>query len=119
MRRSFLVLAFAVAGCASQIMEGFVGKDVSEVQLQYGPPINVLDMPDGRKAFQWRQDSAMLMPTTTHYTGYQSGNLINGSAYTSGGGLFTNTCFYTLFAKANANKSYTVVGFQKPTLDCE
>ena len=119
MRPTFLVVVFALAGCASQIMEGFVGKDISEVQLQYGPPVNVMDMADGSKAFQWRINSVMAMPSTTTYPGYTSGNLTTGTAYTSGGGLISSTCFYTLFAKANANKSYTVVGFQKPRLDCE
>lgn len=109
----------ALAGCASQIMEGFVGKDISEVQLQYGPPINVMDLPDGRKAFQWRFDSTTYMPVTTNYTAYGSGNMVSGTAYSYGGGAFTTPCFYTLFAKPNAKKSFTVVGFQQPRLDCE
>lgn len=115
---AFFGLIF-VSACASQVMGGFVGKDLTEVQLQYGPPINVLDMPDGRKAFQWRFDSSMMMPTTTNYNAVASGNWVTGSATTYGGGILTTPCFYTLFAKPNQNKSYTVVGFQPPSIACE
>lgn len=107
------------AACASQIMEGLVGKDITEVQLQYGPPINVMDMPDGRKAFQWRVDTDMMMPTTTTYTGVTNGGVYTGNAITTGGGFFSTACFYTLFAEPNRNKSFTVVGFQRPKWDCE
>lgn len=117
----FFVVPFLLLlpACASQVMENLVGKDVTEVQLQYGPPVNVLDLPDGRKAFQWRFDSTFVMPTTTSYTGVQNGNLISGNAYTSGGGVFSTPCFYTLFARPNKSQSYTVVGFQPPSLECE
>lgn len=119
MKKLLIVVCLFVAGCASQVMEGFVGKDITEVQLQYGPPINAIDMPDGRKAFQWRFDSTTMMPMTTNYTAYGSGNIVSGTAYSYGGGVFTTPCFYTLFARPNSNKSYTVVGFQKPSLECE
>lgn len=119
MRFLMLPVLLTLAACASQVMEGFVGIDVTEVQLQYGPPVAVLDMPDGRKAFQWRFDSTTMMPMTTTYSGVTSGNWTTATAYTSGGGIFSTPCFYTLFAKPNANKSYTVVGFQPPKLDCE
>lgn len=117
----FFVVPFLLLlpACASQVMENLVGKDVTEVQLQYGPPVNVLDMPDGRKAFQWRIDSTVMMPMTTSYTGVTSGNITTGNAFTSGGGVFTTACFYTLFARPNQNNSFTVVGFQPPRLDCE
>lgn len=34
MRLFLLPILFALTACAPQIMEGFVGKDVTEVQLQ-------------------------------------------------------------------------------------
>ncbi len=108
-----------VASCASAIMEGFVGKDLREVQLEYGPPINAFEMPDGRTAFQWRFDSTTMMPMTTSYSGVASGNWVTGTATTYGGGVFSTPCFYTLFGTPNSNDSYTIVGFQRPKLDCE
>lgn len=111
MRLLAVTAMLCLTACASQIMEGFVGKDITDVQLQYGPPINVMDMPDGRKAFQWRFDSNVMMPMTTTYTGT--------TAFTTGGSIISTACFYTLFAKPNTMNSYTVVGFQPPKLDCE
>lgn len=119
MKKFVFASCLFLAGCASDIMETFVGKDITEVQLQYGPPINSIAMPDGRKAFQWRFDSTAMMPMTTNYTAYGSGSMVSGTAYSYGGGMYTTTCFYTFFAKPNSNKSYTVVGFQPPSLECE
>ena len=115
MKKFVLIVTFLASGCASAIMEGFVGKDISEVVLQYGPPVNKIDMPDGRIAFQWSMDSYVVMPSTTNI--YSSGNIATVNSY--GGGVFTNTCLYTLFATPSSNNSYTITGFQKPRLDCE
>ncbi len=117
--RSFLLGAIlTVTGCASEIMGGMVGQDVTQVVTRYGPPINVFDLPDGRRAFQWRTDDAIVMPTTTTYNAYGYGNMVSGSAMTTGGYLGSQTCFYTLYGKPNG-KSWTIIGFEKPTLACE
>ncbi len=110
-----LVAATFMVGCASDIMQGMVGKDVTEVIAERGPPMNVFDMPDGRKAFQWKIDSTYMMPSNTTVTAY--GN--TATAITTGGGMFDSTCFYTLYGKPNPQKSYTVVGFQPPNAMCE
>ena len=41
-----------LSGCASQIMNSYVGNDVREVMVDYGTPANAFDMGDGRRAFQ-------------------------------------------------------------------
>lgn len=96
-------------------MEGLVGKDVSEVVVKYGPPINAFDMPNGQRAFQWRIEEDVFIPPTTTVSTY--GGV--ATAYSYGGGVYSNTCFYTLYAKPNSAKSYTIVGFEPPRLDCE
>ena len=100
-------------------MQNFVGKDVSQVVAQYGPPVNVYDAPDGRKAFQWQLNSAVVMPNTTTYNAYNNGNMTTGTATTSGGYLGTNTCFYTLYAVPAGENRWTVTGFEPPRLACE
>ncbi len=45
----FGVLLVALAGCASQIMEGYVGRDITDVMIDYGRPSNVIELPDGRE----------------------------------------------------------------------
>ncbi|KUJ78109.1 hypothetical protein AVO45_09120 [Ruegeria marisrubri] len=59
------------------------------------------------------------MPTTTnsYVTGY--GNTATVSSTTYGGGVGSYSCFYTLYAQPNKQGSYTVVGFEKPKIDCE
>jgi hypothetical protein len=118
MKNALFGLLFAstiLAGCASQIMGDMVGKDVNQIVAQYGPPVNSFDLPDGRRAFQWRLDSAYVMPTTTTFTGY--GNV--ATAFNSGGAIISNACYYTLYTKPNPQKSYTVVSFEPPRMDCE
>lgn len=109
-----IVAVLALAGCATDVMESFVGKDVTAAVGQYGPPANTYDLPDGRRAFQWRMDGVAVMPTTTTYTAY--GNV--GTAFTSGGSMIATSCFYTLYGKKAPGGGYTIVGFEQPRLDC-
>ncbi|MBC6405450.1 MAG: hypothetical protein GDA41_06965 [Rhodospirillales bacterium] len=44
MKGIVLVLAVFVAGCASQIMADYIGKSIREPILDYGPPINEVDL---------------------------------------------------------------------------
>ena len=96
-------------------MRGYVGKDVTEVALDYGPPHNVLKLPDGRFAFQWNRSASYTAPATTNI--YSYGNYANATTY--GGTTSSWDCLYTLFAKPNAQDSFTVVGFKEPSFGCE
>ena len=58
-------LLVILSGCASQIMQRYIGQDAREVVVDYGPPANAMDMGDGRRAFQWVMDSSYTTPTTT------------------------------------------------------
>jgi hypothetical protein len=48
------IVALALAGCASTAMKGYVGKPIEEAFMTQGAPENVFDLPDGRRAFQFR-----------------------------------------------------------------
>lgn len=109
----------AVAGCASEIMKSYIGKDVTEAAMDYGPPAGTMDLPDGRRAFMWQMTQGMAMPQTTTYNGVQSGSWVTGSATTTGGGVSTWTCTYTLIGQKNPQGSYTVVDIRKPKTMCE
>lgn len=115
MRIVGLLAGVILAGCASDIMQSYVGKDVTEVVLDYGPPSNVVKLPDGRTAFQWSRTSSYTAPVTTNVYNYGT----YATATTYGGGTTYSQCLYTLFATPNAQESYTVVGFKQPTLACE
>ena len=44
-----LLAFFALSACATDIMQGYVGKSVQEPILDYGPPTNVVELDDGRR----------------------------------------------------------------------
>lgn len=119
MLRIALVALIALSGCASEILKSYVGKDVTEVAMDYGPPSGAMDLPDGRRAFMWNRTQTMSMPATTNYNATQSGNWITGSSTTYGGGVSSWDCTYTLIGQKNPQGSYTVVDFRKPSLSCE
>ncbi len=113
-----------LTGCASQIMNSYVGKDVREVMLDYGPPANAFDMGDGRRAFQWVMNSSYTTPTTATTTGtvnsYGSSSWVNSNTMITGGQTITSNCVYTLFGRWNENTSgWSVTEFKKPNLMCE
>jgi hypothetical protein len=64
-----VVITVALAGCASTHMKQYLGKDVRYIAVDEGAPVNVLDMPDGRRAFQYRWGGGTVttprMTTTT------------------------------------------------------
>lgn len=129
-------LAFALSlavfgltsGCASGIMEGYIGQPLQAGIARYGPPDVVFDMPDGRRAFQWRMESETVMPTTT------SGNMTTNiyappgafasaqSTYnqtTYGGQTMRQVCRYTMYARWNAAaNAWIFESFEKPSLMC-
>lgn len=116
MIRFFLFAAvILVTSCASQIMEGYVGRDIAEVAVERGPPSASFDMPDGRRAFQWTYNSSFVMPTTTTGTGYRAGNMYFANTQTTGGQVISSSCVYTLFAEQTGGR-WVVVGFAPPRL---
>ena len=42
-----------LATCVSTHMRQFIGRDIRYVAVDSGRPVNVFDMPDGRRAFQY------------------------------------------------------------------
>lgn len=46
--------ALMLAGCVSTEMRRYVGQDISEVQMRYGAPANVIALPNGNRAYQFR-----------------------------------------------------------------
>jgi hypothetical protein len=53
MRGLVLFSALLLTGCASQFAKQYVGQDVVALELDNGKPANVVEMPDGRRAYQY------------------------------------------------------------------
>ena len=116
--------SLALVGCASQILNSYVGKDVRQAVVKYGPPANALDMGDGRRAFQWVMNSSYTTPVNATTTGtvnssgptawYTSNTLITG------GQTFSYRCVYTLYAKwEEARQGWIGVGYETPNIMCQ
>jgi len=119
-----LSVSAALAGCASQIMKSYVGKDVREIMIDYGPPANAFDMGDGRRAFQWTKHNSIVTPTTASTTGsvsqYGNSAWVNSNTVITGGQTLNVDCIYTMFATwDDARKGWIVAGYKTPKLDCQ
>lgn len=125
-----------LSGCASKIMQGFVGKDIREVVLDYGTPVNAMDMGNGTRAFQWKMTKSHTTPThissSSRGTGYGSSYTygrttdyrmnayVNTNTVITGGQTVDTSCLYTLFARWDKGRNgWIVTGFKKPKLMCE
>ncbi len=38
------LLVLSLSSCASSVMKDYIGKNINEYILDYGPPVNVLDL---------------------------------------------------------------------------
>ncbi|MEO1950534.1 MULTISPECIES: hypothetical protein [Thioclava] len=120
MKRVLIAFFMVLSGCASQIMDSYVGKSISEPVLDYGPPMNVLDLPDGSRAYQWKMSDSGAVPivTPTTSTVYGPAGLATVSGSQTNWVPYSKTCVYTLLAKPNG-KDWVVTGYRKPTFNCE
>lgn len=115
MKAALIFVLMAIAGCASQMMEGYLGKDITEVIMDRGTPSGAIDLPDGRRAFMWTSTQTSVAPVTTSY----SGSAYGGTAMSYGGSVSRWDCTYTFIGQRNPRGSYTVVDFRQPSLMCE
>jgi len=117
---ALLITLQILAACASEIMQGYVGKSITEPMLDYGRPTAVFDLPDGTRAFQWSIDSTGAIPITspTTATAYGSAGWATITGTETTYVPYSQSCNYTLLAKPNGN-DWVVVGFRKPQLMCE
>jgi hypothetical protein len=126
--RTFVVLValcIVLQGCASTIMQSYVQQDLRTVMLDYGPPENAFDMPDGTRAFQWimgksRGTAASAFSTTNASVGSGAGSWVTSNTTITGGRAIESKCIYTLFARwEESTKGWAVVSFHKPPFMCE
>ena len=120
MMRTFVALSACVtflSGCASQIMESYVGRDLTAAIVDYGPPAAQFEMPDGRMAFQWTITSTYVTPTTTNFSTTSYGSRTYGFAQSTGGVPITDTCRYTAYAEQQGER-WIITGFEEPSFWC-
>lgn len=75
MRAIFIAVLFVIlSGCVSTHMKQYIGRDIREVILDDGPPVNAMDMGNGVRAFQFRIGGGTYrLPSTTTTSGTLTG----------------------------------------------
>lgn len=107
-----------LAGCMSDTMRNYIGQPVESVILDYGPPVAVLELGRGERAYQWRKISTNVVPGST------SGEVRDtrrGTRYeetTTPGYVEEQECFYTYYASMSGGRWY-ITNFRKPKFECE
>lgn len=82
-----------------------IGKTIEQVEAANGQPSRQWDLPDGRRAFQWEQNSV-----TSHVAAVGKGEI-------SGHGS-EMTCYYTLYSRMTDKGRWTVIGADPPRPGC-
>jgi predicted small secreted protein len=112
------LLASLLTSCAADTMRSYVGQDIRNVELAYGPPINQIDLGNGSRAFQWAKVSVDTTPvsaiTTTDKD--KKGRKTTQTRFTGGDQTVTR-CLYTFITTRKAD-SWIVTGIREPSLDC-
>ena len=119
LKKSVLLVVFLLSACATQVMQGYVGKSITEPMLDYGRPTDVFELGQGRRAFQWEITSSGAIPITTPTTStiYGSGGWANITTNSTSYSPYSQTCRYTLTAKASG-EDWIVDGYREPTFMC-
>ena len=113
-----LFAALIAAGCASDIMEGYVGRDITAVVANYGAPYRTFDVPGGRVAYQWRIIEHSDSPQEIDFNAARDGDAISGQVTISEARSRSHTCYYTFYTRRNG-ASVTIVSFERPSFECE
>jgi hypothetical protein len=104
-----VLLVLVLAGCVSTHAKSFIGRDVRQVMLADGPPVNAFDYGEGQRVFQfyWGGGSYSVPSQTTgsydRSTGFFSASTIGGGVVSSRG------CLVNYFTRWNEGTSQWMV----------
>ena len=83
-----LGMLFFLTACVSQAVLPYVGRSYTDVQIDWGKPVNEFSTPEGNKVVQYRWGGGTaVLPTTTTATATTIGPSTFVNAQTSGGGI--------------------------------
>jgi hypothetical protein len=114
------ILAISIlAGCATEVMKGYIGKPIQEPILDYGPPANIVELGGGRRGYQFQINSSGVIPMSTpsSSTIYGSGGYATVNTQSTSYVPYSSECLYTLTA-TKQGETYIVDGYRQPRFDC-
>lgn len=116
-----IALLVLVAGCVSTEMKAYMDKDIREVILVNGPPINELDMGGGIRAFQFKWGGGtIVVPQTIRTTGqvntYGNTAMVNTTTTTTGGQVIhSEGCTISYLARwSDERQGWIIVDYRYP-----
>jgi hypothetical protein len=117
-----VMLGFSLTGCATDIMRGYIGRTPQDVMARYGPPDNVFDMPDGRRAYQWLEVSESTSPgseqTRTRWVEKRDGRRERVTTTEISPPVSERKkCYYTMYAHRDRG-DWIFDSFQQPEFGC-
>jgi hypothetical protein len=118
MKLTLALCVMLLTGCAADTMRSYVGRDIREVELTYGPPVNQIDLGNGSRAFQWAKVSVDTTPVSAVTTTDKDrrGRKTTQTQFIGGDQTVTR-CLYTFIATSSGD-SWIVTGIRQPSLDC-
>jgi predicted small secreted protein len=118
MKLALALCAILLTACAADTMRGYVGQDIRNVELSYGPPVNQIDLGNGTRAFQWAKVSVDTTPVSAFTTvdKDKKGRKTTQTQFI-GGDTTVTRCLYTFITTRNGD-SWMVTGIRQPSLDC-
>ena len=124
---SLSLLLFCLSACVSmtQVMQGYVGRPVSDVVMDLGPPVTAFDLDQNTRVFMWRKSSTYNTGSyvNTYGTSNTQGTVWNANSYIAPAQTINVTCYYAFYAKRahediNGPAAWVVTGFKPPSASC-
>ncbi len=114
------VVAILLVGCVADKMRSYVGQDIRQVELAYGPPVNQIDLGNGTRAFQWAKISVDTTPVSAvTTTDKDSRGRKTTQTQFVGGDQSVTKCLYTFITAWNpSGNGWVVTGIREPSFDC-
>ncbi|MDQ2804589.1 MAG: hypothetical protein M3Y41_18615 [Pseudomonadota bacterium] len=115
-----IAILATLGACVANTMRTYVGQDVRQVELAYGPPSNVIDLGGGTRAYQWSRISVSSTPASavTTTSKDKKGRRYSETQFV-GGGQSVSRCLYTFMtAWSPPQNGWIVTGIRQPSLDC-
>jgi hypothetical protein len=99
------VITVAAAACVSTEMRSLIGSPIQEAEIAYGAPVHVIDMPDGRKAYQFRYGGGpVVLPGQSSTTATAIGSTVVANTVSSPAAILeTKGCLLTFIAAASSS----------------
>jgi predicted small secreted protein len=117
LKLALALCATLLTACAADTMRSYMGQDIRNVELTYGPPINQIDLGNGTRAFQWSKVSVDTKPVSAVTTTDKDNKGRKTTQTQFIGGDTITRCLYTFITTRNGD-SWIVTGIRQPSLDC-